>query len=74
MAYGDDVAISRYIKEIDEANIVKENKEIMIITNGNRIVRPLSEFSCIARNMGEVKQIRIYVKPEDRQKAEETIR
>lgn len=27
MAYGDDVAIERYFKEIDEANIIKENKE-----------------------------------------------
>jgi len=52
----------------------KENKEIMIITNGSRTVRPLSEFSCIARNMGGVKQIRIYVKPEDKKKAEEAVK
>lgn len=59
-----------YRLNIDE----KENKEIMIISNGIRKARPLSQFSTIVRNMGEIKQIRIYVKPEDRRKAEEALR
>jgi hypothetical protein len=38
------------------------------------VARPLSIFSTIVKNVGEVKQIRIYVRPEDRMKAKEALR
>ncbi|MCX6678330.1 MAG: hypothetical protein NTU95_10385 [Methanothrix sp.] len=44
------------------------DKEIMIIMGEDGVARPLSNFSTIVKNMGEVKQIRIYVRPEDRMK------
>ena len=50
------------------------DKEIMVIMGEDRAARPLSNFSSIVKNMGEVKQIRIYVKPEDRMKAKEVLR
>jgi hypothetical protein len=36
--------------------------------------RPLSDFSKLVKNIGEIKQMRIYVKPEDRNKAEEVLK
>jgi len=51
----------------------EENKEIMIITGKSRQGRPLSEFSTIVKNIGEIKQIRVYVKSEQRRKAEEVL-
>lgn len=50
-------------------NTEEESKEIVIIKGLNREVSPLSTYSSIVKNMGEVKQIRVYVKPEDREKA-----
>jgi HD superfamily phosphohydrolase len=47
-----------------------ERKEIMIVLEKRKEVRPLSEFSKIVKNMGEIKQIRLYVKPEDQKMAE----
>ncbi len=47
----------------------EENKEIMIIKGRDREASPLSTYSSIAKNMDEVKQIRVYVKPEDKEKA-----
>jgi len=50
-------------------NTDEESKEIMIVKGENREVNPLSDYSSIVKNMGEIKQIRIYVKPEDKDKA-----
>jgi len=50
----------------------KENKEIMIINN-DRKAYPLSNDSSIVKNIGEVKQMRIYVKSGDREVAMEVI-
>ncbi len=47
----------------------RENKEIMIVGN-ERKAYPLSKNSSIVKNMKEVKQIRIYVKPADREKVD----
>ncbi|MBE0448574.1 MAG: HD domain-containing protein [Actinobacteria bacterium] len=47
----------------------EESKEVMIIKGLNRKASPLSNYSSIVKNMGEVKQIRVYVRPEDRDKA-----
>ncbi len=51
----------------------EDNKEIMIINGRDRKARPLSKSSTIVSNMESVKQIRIYVKPDDRTKAEEVL-
>lgn len=51
----------------------KENKEIMIINDDGK-AHPLSNDSSIIKNMEEVKQIRIYVKSGDREKAEEVLK
>ncbi len=51
----------------------KENSEIMIIdTDGN--LKPLSEYSRIAKNIGEIKQICLYVKYDDKEKAKEVLK
>lgn len=51
------------------------DKEIMVIAAGSeRSARPLSYYSSIVNNIGDVKQIRIYVWPQDRAKAEEVLR
>lgn len=50
------------------------DKEIMIIMSEDGVARPLSKFSSIVKNMGEVKQIRIYVRPEERVMAKEALR
>jgi HD superfamily phosphohydrolase len=50
------------------------DKEIMIISSEEKSARPLSHFSSIVKNMGEVKQIRIYVKQEDRIRAKEVLK
>lgn len=47
----------------------EESKEVMIIKGRGREASPLSTYSKIVKNMGEVKQIRVYVKPEDKEKA-----
>jgi len=41
--------------------------EIMIIRK--RKARPLSDYSLIVKNMRDINQIRLYVKPEDKQRA-----
>jgi len=46
----------------------------MIIMGDDGVARPLSKFSSIVKNMGEVKQIRIYVRPEDKMMAKEALR
>ncbi len=51
----------------------KENKEIMIINDDGKAY-PLSKDSSIVKNMGAVKQIRIYVKSGDREVAEEALK
>lgn len=50
------------------------DKEIMIVSRKDRSARPLSYYSNIVKNIGDVKQIKIYVKPEDRSRAEEVLR
>ncbi|HOT06260.1 MAG: deoxyguanosinetriphosphate triphosphohydrolase-like protein [Methanosaeta sp. PtaB.Bin039] len=50
------------------------DKEIMIVSRRERSPRPLSYYSNIVKNIGDVKQIRIYVKPGDRLRAEEVLR
>jgi hypothetical protein len=51
------------------------DKEIMIIESGNeKNANPLSNLSSIVKNIGDVKQIRIYVWPQSRAKAEEVLR
>ncbi len=50
------------------------DKEIMIISGEEKSARPLSYYSSIVKNMGEVKQIRIYVKPEYRIRAKEALK
>lgn len=51
------------------------DKEIMIIASGRKkSASPLSNFSSIVKNIGDVKQIRIYVWPQSRAKAEEVLR
>jgi len=49
------------------------DREIMIISGDEKNARPLSHFSSIVKNVGEVKQIRIYVRPEDRIRAKEVL-
>ena len=51
----------------------EDNKEIMIINGRDRKARPLSKSSTIVSNMESAKQIRIYVKHNDRTKAEEVL-
>ncbi|RKZ29754.1 HD domain-containing protein [bacterium] len=48
-------------------------EQIMIIDK-KKSASPLSEYSTIVKNMGEVQTVRIYAKPEDREKAEEIIK
>ena len=51
------------------------DKEIMIIMPGrDKSASPLSNFSSIVKNIGDVKQIRIYVWPHNRAEAEEVLR
>lgn len=50
----------------------KGNKEIMIVTK-DQSTSPLSERSPIVKNIGDVRQIRLYVKPEDRERAEKMV-
>jgi len=47
----------------------EESKEVMIVKGQDRKASPLSNYSSIVRNMGEAKQIRVYVRPEDKEKA-----
>lgn len=70
--YEDKTEHSWYKLDTDD----KEDKEIMIICDLGRMARPLShpKFSSIVRNMGKIKQIRIYVRPEDRKKAQEALK
>jgi HD superfamily phosphohydrolase len=58
----------------DKAEAIWYNKEasdekIWIISKRDNKIKPLNEYSSIVENMGEVKQIRLYVKPKDRKKA-----
>ena len=50
------------------------DKEIMIVSKKDGSARPLSYYSNIVKNIGDVKQIKIYVKPEDRTRAEKVLR
>lgn len=54
-------------------NTDEENREIMIVSKKNNEAVPLSEYSHLIKNLGEIKQIRLYVRPEDRSKAEEVL-
>jgi hypothetical protein len=60
----------------DEANRGKDwyklDEEIFIL-NKNDKTEPLSEYSVIAKNLGKSNQKRIYVKPEDKEKAEKLL-
>jgi len=56
------------------SNSENGDKEIMIVSRKNGSARPLSGYSSIVKNIGDVKQIRVYVKPEDRSKAEGVLR
>ena len=51
----------------------EEDKQVMIIKNGDKKARPLSNYSSIVSNMGRIKQMKIYVKKEDRLKAKEVL-
>jgi len=51
----------------------EESKEIMIIDD-NKNVKPLSEYSNVVKNLGEIQKMRIYVKPNDRDKAKRLIK
>ncbi|MEF8848942.1 MAG: hypothetical protein V5A68_07400 [Candidatus Thermoplasmatota archaeon] len=51
----------------------EESNQIMIINRKDQKVNPLAEHSNIVKKMGEIKQIRIYVKPQDKKKAEKII-
>lgn len=68
--YEDKAEHSWYKLDTDD----KEDKEIMIICDPDRMARPLSQFSSIVNHMGKIKQIRIYVRPEDRKKAQEALK
>ncbi|WP_028845456.1 hypothetical protein [Thermodesulfovibrio thiophilus] len=50
----------------------EQKKEIFVIKDGNPY--PLSRESSIVRNMQEIKQIRLYVKPDDKTKAKEVLK
>ena len=50
-----------------------DNKEIMIIDTPKGGPKPLSAYSRIAKNIGTINQLRIYVKPEDRDTAKEIL-
>lgn len=54
-------------------NTDEENREIMIVSKKDNEAVPLSEYSHLIKNLGEIKQIRLYVRPEDRTKAEEVL-
>lgn len=51
----------------------EEDKEIMIISGKDRKARPLSELSSLVSNMKGIRQLRIYVKFEDKEKAKEVL-
>lgn len=51
----------------------EEDKQVMIIKSGDKKARPLSNYSSIVSNMGRIKQMKIYVKKEDRLKAKEVL-
>ena len=51
----------------------EEDKEIMIISGKEKKARPLSELSPFVHNLKEVKQLRIYVKFDDKEKANEVL-
>lgn len=51
----------------------EEDKEIMIINGKDRKARPLSELSSLVSNMKGIRQLRIYVKFEDKEKAKEVL-
>jgi len=55
-------------------NVDEGGKNEIMVIDKNKNVIPLSEYSSIVKNLGELRQIRIYVKPEDREKAEEIIK
>ncbi len=46
--------------------------EIMIVKDGK--AKPLSAYSLIVKNMKDINQIRLYVKPEDRKKGEDLLK
>jgi HD superfamily phosphohydrolase len=50
-----------------------DNKEVMIIDTPGGSAKPLSAYSRIAKNIGVINQLRIYVNPEDRKKTMEII-
>jgi hypothetical protein len=50
-----------------------DNKEIMIIDAQKSHAKPLSAYSRIAKNIGTINQLRIYVRLQDKEKAEEII-
>lgn len=60
-----------YYKDVVEKPWYNDNDEkIMIINKEKNRTYPLSENSFIVKNMKKIKQIRIYVKPEDREKVD----
>jgi hypothetical protein len=71
IGYYEDKSEGLWYKMADGRN---GDKEIMIIIGDDGVARPLSNFSSIVKNMGEVKQIRIYVRPEDRAMAKGALR
>lgn len=50
-----------------------DNKEIMIIDAPKNHAKPLSAYSRIAKNIGTINQLRIYVRLQDKEKAREII-
>jgi hypothetical protein len=51
-----------------------DNTDIPVVTeDANRVVRPLSYYSPIVKKMEAMRQVRLYVKPEDRERAEQLL-
>jgi HD superfamily phosphohydrolase len=80
----DERALNRWRKQLAEvlvADIPSErswykvdNTDIPVVTeDAKRVVRPLSYYSPIVKKMEAMRQVRLYVKPEDREKAEQLL-
>ena len=53
-----------YLEKESKGSLYRLSQEIMIIDKNGK-VSPLSEYSNVVKYLGEIRQIRIYVKPED---------
>ena len=55
-------------------NLGEEEERELLIKNDNEELNPLSKISKIAKNIGEIKEKRLYVWPKDKDKAEEVLK